>query len=108
MKTKQQHDSKTGGDSRRCDAAPCSAYWPLFNHMSNEHGLILLESEMEDVLQIADQMLMRRLDASIARIGKNMRLIDTRLRLMTATLRQIANSGRNSTRDRRHAKATRT
>ena len=74
--------------------------------MSNEHGLILLESEMEDVLQIADQMLMRRLDASIARIGKNMRLIDTRLRLMTATLRQIANSGRNSTRDRRNARAT--
>lgn len=86
--------------------APCSAYWPIWKHMSDNHGLTLLDSECEDILQVADQMLMKRMDASVERIGRNMRLIDTRLRLMTETLQRIATSGRNSTRDRRNARAT--
>jgi hypothetical protein len=83
-----------------------SAYWPIWKHMSDNHGLTLLDSECEDILQVADQMLMRRLDVTVANIQKNIRLVDTKLRVMTETLRQIANSGRNSTRDRRNARAT--
>lgn len=74
--------------------------------MSDNHGLTLLDSECEDILQVADQMLLRRLDSTVANIQKNIRLVDTKLRVMTETLRQIANSGRNSTRDRRNARAT--
>ena len=86
--------------------APCSAYWELWKHMADNHGLTLLDSECEDIIQISDQMLMKRMDASVERIGRNMRLIDTRLRLMTETLQRIATSGRNSTRDRRNAQTT--
>ena len=74
--------------------------------MADNHGLTLLDSECEDIIQISDQMLMKRMDASVERIGRNMRLIDTRLRLMTETLQRIATSGRNSTRDRRNAQTT--
>lgn len=99
-------------DSQLPDAppgsAPCSgsAYWPIWKHMSDNHGLTLLDSECEDIIQVADQMLMHRLDGTVANIQKNIRLVDTKLRVMTETLRQIANSGRNSTRDRRNARAT--
>ena len=74
--------------------------------MADNHGLTLLDSECEDIIQVADQMLLRRMDESVARIGRNMRLIDTRLRLMTETLQRIATSGPSSTRDRRNARAT--
>lgn len=88
-------------------AAPSgSGYWPIWKHMADNHGLTLLDSECEDILHVADQMLMRRLDSAVANIHKNIRLVDTKLRVMTETLRQIANSGRNSTRDRRNARAT--
>lgn len=36
-----------------------SAYWPIWKHMSNYHGLTLLDSECESILRVADQMLMR-------------------------------------------------
>lgn len=91
---------------RRFAPAPCSAYWELWKHMSDNHGLTLLDTECEDILNVADKMLQRRLDQTIANIHKNIRLVDTKLRLMADTLRQIANSGRNSTRDRRNARAT--
>ena len=50
--TKQQ----TGRRSRRPSLAPGSAYWPLFKHMSQEHGLTLLDSEMEDICQVVLNM----------------------------------------------------
>lgn len=74
--------------------------------MADNHGLTLLDSECEDILQVADQMLLRRCDVAVANIQKNIRMVDTKLRVMTETLRQIANSGKNSTRDRRNARAT--
>jgi hypothetical protein len=33
-----------------------SAYWPLFQHLSVNHGLTLLESEMEDICRVVEQM----------------------------------------------------
>ena len=103
MNNQETLSAERGADS---GAAPCSAYWPIWKHMSDNHGLTLLDSECEDILQVADQMLLRRLDGTVANIQKNIRLVDTKLRVMTETLRQIANSGRNSTRDRRNARAT--
>ena len=42
-------------------SAPCpgSAYWPIWKHMSDNHGLTLLDSECEDILHVADEMLTR-------------------------------------------------
>ena len=101
--TLESHEPLAG---QALGAATCSSYWELWKHMSDNHGLTLLDSECEDIIQISDQMLMKRMDASVERIGRNMRLIDTRLRLMTETLQRIATSGRNSTRDRRNAQTT--
>ena len=36
--------------------APCSVYWPLFQHMANEHDLVLLDSEMEDICRVVERM----------------------------------------------------
>jgi hypothetical protein len=33
-----------------------SAYWPIWKHMADNHGLTLLDSECEDILQVADRM----------------------------------------------------
>lgn len=30
------------------------AYYPLFEHMKNEHGLTLLESEMHEIIRLSD------------------------------------------------------
>lgn len=101
------HCPKCVSEREAHSSAPSgSVYWELFKHMSDNHKLTLLESEMEDILQVADQILMRRLDGTVANIQKNIRLVDTKLRVMSETLLQIANSGRNSTRDRRNARAT--
>ena len=40
-------------------AAPslaCSAYWILFEHMSNEYGLSLLDSQLSDIVLAVDEM----------------------------------------------------
>ena len=102
----QKLEANNGQRQPALSPATCSAYWPIWKHMADNHGLTLLDSECEDILQVADQMLMRRMDATVKRIRQNMRLIDTRLRIMTETLQRIATSGRNSTRDRRNARAT--
>jgi ABC-type sugar transport system ATPase subunit len=31
-------------------------YQKLFNYMSNEHGVILLESEMQEIIEICDDI----------------------------------------------------
>lgn len=30
------------------------AYYPLFEHMKNEHGLTLLESELQEIIRLSD------------------------------------------------------
>lgn len=30
------------------------AYYPLFEHMQNEYGLILLESELQEIIRLSD------------------------------------------------------
>jgi hypothetical protein len=52
-KAKTSRTAKRKGDSR---AAHGSAYWPLFKHMSDNHGLTLLDSEMEDICRVVLQM----------------------------------------------------
>ena len=32
------------------------ASWPLFKHMSENHGLTLLESEMDDIIQVVKKL----------------------------------------------------
>jgi hypothetical protein len=32
---------------------PHTSYWPLFKHMSDKHGLTLLDSELEDIIRAA-------------------------------------------------------
>lgn len=39
--------------------APCSAHYALFEHMSNEHGLTLLDSELTEIVRIARTQTMR-------------------------------------------------
>ncbi|MFA6962407.1 MAG: hypothetical protein WC205_16755 [Opitutaceae bacterium] len=35
---------------------PASFYYPLFEHMSREHGLILTESELAEITRIAGEL----------------------------------------------------
>lgn len=39
---------------RRCPKS--GAYFPLFEHMSREHGLTLLDSEMEEIVRVVRKM----------------------------------------------------
>ena len=39
-----------------------SVYFPLFRHMADTYGLTLLDSEMEDICQVADEMRMKQSD----------------------------------------------
>lgn len=41
-------------------AARCSAYWPLFKYICDNHGLALLDSELEDICHAADKMRMEK------------------------------------------------
>jgi len=36
-------------------AAPCSAWYPLFEHMSKNHGLTLLDDELNTIAFMADE-----------------------------------------------------
>ena len=35
---------------------PCSAFWVLFQHMSQNHGMTLLDSELSDICDAVDEM----------------------------------------------------
>lgn len=37
-----------------------SFYYPLFQHMADNHGLNLLDSEMEDIVQISERLVVMR------------------------------------------------
>ena len=51
-KTRSKIETRKAG----CAAPNGSAYWPLFKHMSDNHGLTLLDSEMEDICRVVLQM----------------------------------------------------
>lgn len=38
------------------DMSHQSFYYPLFQHMADNHGLNLLDSEMEDIIQISKRL----------------------------------------------------
>lgn len=40
------------------------AYYPLFEHMSKEHGLTLLESELQEIIRLSDEVKKRYNKAS--------------------------------------------
>ena len=46
----------------RCSVAPGSVTYALFKHMSDEHGLTLLESEMTEIVRIVNSTLEARLE----------------------------------------------
>lgn len=51
-KTRSRIETRKAG----CAAPNGSAYWPLFKHMSDNHGLTLLDSEMEDICRVVLKM----------------------------------------------------
>ena len=56
-------EADNGERQPRLAPAPCSASWHLFKHMSDNHGLTLLESEMDDICQVVDEMRMKKSDS---------------------------------------------
>lgn len=54
-------DSKTETPQRVGPLAPGSVLFSLFKHMSDEHGLTLLESEMTDIVRVVNSTLEERL-----------------------------------------------
>ena len=55
-------DSKIGTPQRVDPLAPSSVLFALFKHMSDEHGLTLLESEMTEIVRIVNSTLEARLE----------------------------------------------
>ena len=55
-------DSKTETPQRVGPLAPGSVLFALFKHMSDEHGLTLLESEMTEIVRIVNSTLEARLE----------------------------------------------
>jgi len=41
---------------KTCDWYPGKEYQQLFDHMSNEHGLTLLQSEMDEIISISNSI----------------------------------------------------
>jgi hypothetical protein len=39
---------------------PPESHWSLFAHMSNEHELTLLDSELEDIINLCEQIIKAR------------------------------------------------
>ena len=49
-------EKQTKATRRVAPHRACSSYWPLFKHMSENHGLTLLDSEMEDICRVVLEM----------------------------------------------------
>lgn len=60
MKTDSPTEPETtpagGVDSGGCAPMAGSAFWVLFEHMSQNHGLTLLDSELSDICHAVDAM----------------------------------------------------
>jgi len=62
-KIEDKPTAHTGADSSpRCAVSPGSVTYALFKHMSDEHGLTLLESEMTEIVRIVNSTLEARLE----------------------------------------------
>jgi hypothetical protein len=46
--------------ANKANATPIPWNQPLFNHMSAEHGMTLLESEMDEIIRVVREMDYRR------------------------------------------------
>jgi len=44
------------GASPRTSPPPCSQFFPLFDHMSREHGLTLTDSELYEIMRVVEPM----------------------------------------------------
>lgn len=42
--------------SERTSPPPCSQFFPLFDHMSREHGLTLTDSELYEIMRVVEPM----------------------------------------------------
>lgn len=49
-------NSKSDSNGEGLGAVTGSAFWLLFQHMSKDYGLTLLESEMEEICHVVDSM----------------------------------------------------
>lgn len=59
--TKQPETNAGAPDQGRCALSPGSVTYALFKHMADEHGLMLLESEMAEIVRIVNDNLEARL-----------------------------------------------
>ncbi len=56
MTTKLTERPRTGGGNEASmDGQPCSPWYPLFEHMSREHELTLLDDELATIASLADK-----------------------------------------------------
>ena len=53
--------ARRSGQLHACAVSPSSVTYALFKHMSDEHGLTLLESEMSEIVRIVNDTLEARL-----------------------------------------------
>ncbi len=61
-KTEDKPIAHAGADSSpRCAVSPGSVTYALFKHMSDEHGLTLLESELTEIVRLVNDTLDERL-----------------------------------------------
>lgn len=65
------------------------AYYPLFEHMQNEHGLTLLESELQEIIRLSDEVKKRYNKASEG-TPQSSTVSNCNLAFVMPMLRQIA------------------
>ncbi len=65
MTETQAQEQPTPAALAPATGSPCSSYYPLFKHMADNHGLTLLDSEMEDICQVVEKMRPRPVSVNI-------------------------------------------
>ena len=59
------------------DQSPASFLYPLFEHMSREHGLTLLDSELQEIVRVATplaQARIKELEQTLAQCAEQARV----------------------------------
>ena len=56
----QEASRDANREQEESELAPGSTFYPLFEHMSHEHGLTLSESEIAEIIHVADKMRMQQ------------------------------------------------
>ena len=59
-KERQHEYMSNESNMAKSELATGSTFYPLFEHMSHEHGLTLSESEMAEITHVADKMRMQQ------------------------------------------------